>query len=117
MVLSTLLWASNFKTVLGKYFDDNGDQVSHHLVKEGTNKRIWELTLGFIDIYKRNKYRGVYVSVYVCVCIYIHSDVYFLALFTERPYKHWGTWSNENNQLPDLGILILLSTKSKQISS
>lgn len=31
------------------------DQVSHHLVKEGTNKqnRIWELTLGFIDRYKK----------------------------------------------------------------
>lgn len=42
MVLSTLLWVSNFKTVLSKYFDDNGDEVSHHLVKEGTNKREYE---------------------------------------------------------------------------
>ena len=95
------------------------DQVSHHLVKEGTNKqkRIWELTLGFIDRYKRSKYRGVYVSVYVSVCIQIYSDVYFLTLLTERVYKHWGTWSNEDSQLPDLGFSILLSTKSKQISS
>lgn len=52
--------------------------------------------------YQTHIERKIYV--HISVWVYIHSQIYFLTLFIERPYKQRGAWSNENNWQPHHGF-------------
>lgn len=80
VVLSTLLWANNFKTDLcvSKYFDENENQVS--IVKEMRYKQAKRENQNKPQVLNTyiKKYRCAYQRVFVCDYIYVFSDCIYI---------------------------------------
>lgn len=84
-------------------YNDNRNQVSTSfslVEKGGTKKPRGKARIN--SRYQTHIERKIYV--HISVWVYIHSQIYFLTLFIERPYKQRGAWRNENNWQPHHGF-------------